>query len=347
MLVADGNPTNSMLTNLKEGTQLMTIYQPYFYVIQDTRNGMYYAGAKWAHDANPNNFMKLGGYNTSSDVIKTIIEQHGFDVFVVRKIRVFKTAEQAQSYETRFLRKINARKHPNFYNGHNNDGAMDIVKIKTLMLELYGVDNAAKSFEVQEKMKNTRLERYGVKYSLQSGEIRNKMELTNLKRYGSSNYSNTEDFKRKYKNTIQTRYNSDHYFQTENFKITYKENMISKYGVDNSFKSEEVKARIREKNIKNLGVEYPTQSKLIIEKMKSNNKKKYGVENISQIPEVKEKKKQKKLEKQNREIVKTLKKYQLKYKFRISKSWTIKSDEYLEEILAQTIEKFGPIDKNC
>jgi hypothetical protein len=35
MLVADGNPTNSMFTHLKEGTQLMTIYTPYFYIIQD------------------------------------------------------------------------------------------------------------------------------------------------------------------------------------------------------------------------------------------------------------------------------------------------------------------------
>ena len=35
-------------------------YQPYFYVIQDSCNGMYYAGVKWGKDANPGIFMVEG-----------------------------------------------------------------------------------------------------------------------------------------------------------------------------------------------------------------------------------------------------------------------------------------------
>lgn len=55
----------------------MTIYIPYFYIIQDVRNGMYYAGAKWGRDANPANFMVEGGYTTSSKIINAVIEKHG------------------------------------------------------------------------------------------------------------------------------------------------------------------------------------------------------------------------------------------------------------------------------
>ena len=99
----------------------MSIYTPYFYIIQDKRNGIYYAGAKWAKDANPSNFMVEGGYETSSDTIKELIRHHGLSNFIIRKIRAFETGEAAHDYETRFLQKVDARNHPRFYNGHNND----------------------------------------------------------------------------------------------------------------------------------------------------------------------------------------------------------------------------------
>ena len=100
----------------------MTIYTPYFYIIQDTRNGMYYAGAKWAQDTTPENFMKENGYTTSSEIINSIIDEYGLNNFIVRKIRCFMTSKEAYDYETRFLQKVNARNHPKFYNNHNNEG---------------------------------------------------------------------------------------------------------------------------------------------------------------------------------------------------------------------------------
>lgn len=99
----------------------MAIYQPYFYIIQDVRNGMYYAGAKWSKNSNPSNFMVEGGYTTSSKIVNELIQQYGLSNFVVRKIRTFESAEQAYDYETKFLIKVDARNHPRFYNGHNND----------------------------------------------------------------------------------------------------------------------------------------------------------------------------------------------------------------------------------
>lgn len=117
----------------------MSIYTPYFYVIQDMRNGMYYAGAKWGKDANPKTFMVEGGYTTSSQIINAIIRQCGLHTFKIRRIKSFLTKEEAYRYETRFLQKINARKNSAFYNAHNNDGMFNPDMMVNYMYEKYGV----------------------------------------------------------------------------------------------------------------------------------------------------------------------------------------------------------------
>jgi hypothetical protein len=117
----------------------MSIYTPYFYVIQDTRNGMYYAGSKWGKGANPEMFMVEGGYTTSSQIVNAIIQQCGLHTFVIRRIKPFRTRDDAFRYETRFLRKINARKNRTFYNAHNNDGMFNPDKMADYMFEKYGV----------------------------------------------------------------------------------------------------------------------------------------------------------------------------------------------------------------
>jgi hypothetical protein len=104
----------------------MSIYMgdtaPYFYIIQDTYNGMYYVGAKWSLDANKNKFMIDGGYITSSKIIKEIVKKDGVGRFIIRKLKIFSTAEDAYNYETRFLKRVDAKNNIKFYNGHNNDG---------------------------------------------------------------------------------------------------------------------------------------------------------------------------------------------------------------------------------
>jgi hypothetical protein len=67
----------------------MSIYQPYFYIIQDTRNGMYYAGARWAINCDPIELLKEEGYKTSSKIVKSIIEEFGLETFVIRKNKNF------------------------------------------------------------------------------------------------------------------------------------------------------------------------------------------------------------------------------------------------------------------
>lgn len=96
-------------------------YVPYFYIIQDTRNGMYYAGSKYGKNSNPKTLMIEGGYTTTSKTVKRIIKEFGLKTFIVRKIITFDTKFDAQNYETKFLRRIDARNHKLFYNAHNND----------------------------------------------------------------------------------------------------------------------------------------------------------------------------------------------------------------------------------
>jgi hypothetical protein len=149
-------PNHSMFINLKEGTQLMAIYHeyiPYFYIIQDVRNGMYYAGSKYGQDANPSNFMIEGGYDTSSETIKELIRQHGLSNFVIRKIRTFENGPEAHRYETRFLVKVNARRNKRFYNGHNNElVAYGSYEYNEFMIEKYGATPPMRCKEIFEKL---------------------------------------------------------------------------------------------------------------------------------------------------------------------------------------------------
>lgn len=226
----------------------MAIYQdqhtPYFYIIQDKRNGMYYAGAKWAKDANPAKLM--GEYTTSSGIINEIVSSHGVDVFAVRKIRVFDDAQKAQHYETRFLRKVNAKQNPMFYNGHNNDGAMDQQKTKLFMLEKYGVEHYSKTEEYKEKIRSTSLERYGVEHVLQSSEIRDKGKMTNLQKYGAEHPMKSSTVRDKGRKTCLEKYGVENVSQSEAFIEMKRQNSIERYGVSHPQQTVEARMKLSE-----------------------------------------------------------------------------------------------------
>lgn len=123
--------------------------QEYFYVIEDTRNAMLYAGSRYGVGCHPDEFMKPDGYQTSSKKIKRIIDEFGLDVFVVRKL---KPIDNAKEYETLFLTKVKAATNSRFYNRHENwakppeYGSPEFTQV---MLEKYGVDHGMKIPEVR------------------------------------------------------------------------------------------------------------------------------------------------------------------------------------------------------
>jgi hypothetical protein len=189
-------------------------YVPYFYIIQDVRNGMYYAGAKWGKNSNPKTFLKENGYKTSSKVINKIIQENGIQSFVIVKIKVFDTPENAQDYETKFLMKVDARNNNRFYNTHNNDGVMNREKLSETMNILYGVDHHFKAQPIKQKMKETWLEKYGVDNPRKSKEIQEKSRNTCLEKYGDENYNNREQAKE----TCMEKYSVSNISQREDVK---------------------------------------------------------------------------------------------------------------------------------
>ncbi len=295
-------------------------YQPYFYIIQDIRNDIYYAGAKWSKDANPSSFMVEGGYTTSSNTIKELIRQHGLSNFIIRKIRTFETPEQAHDYETKFLKRVNAKSNLRFYNGHNNDGAMDHEKMKILMMERYGVDNPMKSKLIQDKVKISNMKKYGNEWQIQSNETRKKT-----------------------KNTLNERYGVNHNLSIPQVVDDIKQTNIERYGVDNPAKSKEIKQKIKTTVTKNYGG-YTLESPILKERVKQTLKQRHGVEHNSQILSVKEKVKIKTDYLLNRPILDTIRKYKCKYKLVFGPGWVRKSDEYIQELFDYLVFKYGEIE---
>ena len=194
----------------------MSIYTPYFYIIQDVRNGMYYAGSKWSKSkskgiANPATFMIEGGYTTSSSIINDIIERFGIKTFIIRKLRIFKNGKEAEAYEKKFLQRVNARKHKNFYNMHNNEKVcIGTEEFEDLIFKKFGVRNVSELDWVRKKIKKsneenwrdeefvrqynkkytkTCMERYGLPFHTQSESTKAAQRKTNIKNRGVENPS--------------------------------------------------------------------------------------------------------------------------------------------------------------
>ena len=324
----------------------MSIYTPYFYIIQDIRNGIYYAGAKWAQGCHPDKLLIEGGYMTSSETIKELIRQHGLGSFIIRKIRTFETADQAQDYETRFLRRVKARSNTKFYNGHENDGTLDPQKMKMIMMKLYGVENPLQSPFIQEKVKKTNLKRYGVENPTQSTAIQEKTKHTNLERYGDIWQIGSKETREKIEKTFMERYGVKHNFSIPEVIENIKQTNIERYGTDNPFKSKEIQEKIKQTNKERYGVEYSMQSLEVRNRTKQTNLEKYGVEHNSQSALVKEKVKIKVDYLLSRPILDIIRKYKQKYNLTFGPGWVRKSDEYVENLLEELISEYGEIEDN-
>jgi hypothetical protein len=205
----------------------ISIYSPYFYIIQHINSGKYYAGVKYAENANPDQFMKFNGYQTSSNIIKQIIIEEGIDSFVIRKIKVFETGEEALDYESKFLKRVNAAFNDNFLNRSNNS-------ISTLNIN-------------REKHKQTCLRKYGYESPGQVPEFKEKYKQTMLEQYGVSHNSQTQEFKEKYKQTCLEKYGCESPFQSEEIKEKRKQTMVEKYGYENISQFPEIKEKKKEK----------------------------------------------------------------------------------------------------
>jgi hypothetical protein len=273
-----------MLKHLIEGTQLMVIYQPYFYIIQDIRCDMYYAGAKWARGCHPGQLLKEDGYLTSSETIKELIEQYGLNIFIIRKIRTFETGYEAYDYETRFLVKVDAKNNPKFYNKHNNDHLFSYhdKKYKEKMLELYRVENPLHSPEIKNKVKSTNIQKYGAQNVFsRDSNIRYSIFDTFIEKYGVVNISQLKETQEKIRETSLKTRNVDHHL---------KDPKVIQKRIDTiSQRTDEDTKNIYEKIKKTKKQKYGDENYTNDEQRKQTNYERYGVEFVSQNLEIKQK----------------------------------------------------------
>ena len=100
-------------SNTKRECQLMSIYQPYTYLIGWSNHNKWYYGVRYAQNCNPQDLWKT--YFTSSKHVKKFREEYGEpDVVQVRKI--FNTKKSAILWEEKVLQKLNVRNNDNWLN---------------------------------------------------------------------------------------------------------------------------------------------------------------------------------------------------------------------------------------
>lgn len=127
MLVADGNPTNSMFGYLIKGnTALMSIYTPYTYLIGWSNTKRWYYGVRYAKSSkclyetgcHPDDLWVT--YFTSSNAVKMYVLEHGDpDVIEIRK--TFSNEEDAIEWERKVLRKMNVIRDERWLNESNGE----------------------------------------------------------------------------------------------------------------------------------------------------------------------------------------------------------------------------------
>lgn len=81
---------------------------PYTYFVLHIPTGKKYYGSKYGKGSNPDTFWRPGGYFTSSEKVKLLLQEYGADSFRAEVRKIFNTPDQALKYEYRFLSKVDA-----------------------------------------------------------------------------------------------------------------------------------------------------------------------------------------------------------------------------------------------
>lgn len=115
----------------------MSIPYTYLLICPDGRK---YYGVKWGKDANPETFWV--DYTTSSKEINELLEIYSKEDFRFEIRKIFKTAEEARSWESRVLKKLKVSQNPSWVNQR------DIISIAPM----YGDDNPSRRPEVRDKI---------------------------------------------------------------------------------------------------------------------------------------------------------------------------------------------------
>lgn len=180
-----------------------SIYTPFTYCLTFLPTGQRYYGVRYTEKkvAYPDQLWTT--YFTSSKIIADLIEEYGVDSFTFKVRKTFVTREQACSWETKFLTKIDAANHPEWLNGNNGNGNF----ISTSETVQKGLDTRKRngtlnssSPESIQKQKDTR-KKNRTEHNMKNPETVQKM-LDTRERNGTMN-TNTSESIQKRKETMR------------------------------------------------------------------------------------------------------------------------------------------------
>jgi predicted transcriptional regulator len=182
---------------------------PYFYVLREVSTGNLYAGVKFARGCKPCDLLTT--YFTSSKIVKRLLATNP-QSFVIDRIKIFPTKEEAIAYEKRFLSKVKAHKSAKWYN-QSISGAVHPDLLKSIYNEKYQVDNPKQLQEIKDKAADTCMERFNAPSRFEAS-----------------------DFEQKRKDSMLLRYGVEYTTQSPELLAKIRKSYLDKYGVDNPSK---------------------------------------------------------------------------------------------------------------
>lgn len=116
-------------------------------------------------------------------------------------------------------------------------------KTKEVFKNKYGVENPMQVFEFKEKAKKTLFERYGVEHPLQNKEIKEKACNTCLEKFGVSNSFSSNEIREKIKNALKEKYGVENPGLYKDFVEKAKRTCVERYGGKSSQCSPEIRKK--------------------------------------------------------------------------------------------------------
>lgn len=98
-------------------------------------------------------------------------------------------------------------------------------------LELYGVDNAMKNKEIQQRLHDNNVAKYDVGNALQRPEVKQKLMNTMLKKYGQSTNLTTPEFQEVFKQAMIERHGGQYTMNCPELRCKVVSTMLQRYGV--------------------------------------------------------------------------------------------------------------------
>lgn len=237
------------------------------------------------------------------------------------------------------------------------------IKQKETVIREYGVEYAAQSEIIKEKIRKTNLERYGVENTFSVEEFKEKTKQTNLKKFGTECVLCAKEIREKIADTCIKKYGKPYVVLTEEQKAENvrkwhekdeqrvkktKETNMNKYGAEFFMQSQAYKDKMQEK----FGADHISHSQYIaekqpemIEKRRETTFRRYGAYNAMNVPELRKKHQKTCSEKYSSEQVlsdpvireKIMKTNETKY----GNKWAIASKQIQEVIRKNNIERYG------